>query len=71
MGLAIFCPITSKVKGYPFEVVMPENCPIQGVILSDQVKNLDWSVRNADYICELPEDKLLEVLCKLKTLIIH
>ncbi len=69
VGLAIFCPITSNIKGYPFEVIMPDNCPVKGVILSDQVKNLDWPERSAEYICKLPEDKLSEVLCKLKTLI--
>lgn len=69
VGLAIFCPITSQVKGYPFEVVLPNNFPVKGVILSDQVKNLDWSERNVEFICKLPEDKLVEVLCKLDPLI--
>lgn len=69
VGLAIFCPITSQIKGYPFEVIMPDNCPVKGVILSDQVKNLDWRERRAEFICKLSEDKLSEVLCKLMTLI--
>ncbi len=41
VGLAICCPITSQVKGYPFEVNIPEGTPLQGVILSDQIKSLD------------------------------
>ncbi|UNC91340.1 endoribonuclease MazF [Candidatus Contubernalis alkaliaceticus] len=69
VGLAIFCPITSQVKGYPFEVILPKDCPVKGVILSDQVKNLDWSDRNVEFICTLPEDKLVEVLYKLEALI--
>ena len=46
-GLALFCPITGRVKGYPFEVDMPEGLPATGCILSDQVKSLDWRERKA------------------------
>ena len=38
VGLAILCPITSKIKGYPFEVMLPDNLAITGAVLSDQVK---------------------------------
>ena len=38
---AIVCPITTRVKGYPFEVVLPEGLPIAGVVLADQVKSVD------------------------------
>jgi len=68
-GLAIFCPITSQVKGYPFEVLIPEGLPITGAILSDQVKSLDWRARNAGLICMLPDAIISEVLQKLGTLI--
>jgi mRNA interferase MazF len=47
VGLMLCCPITSKIKGYPFEVALPEGLPIAGVILSDQIRNLDWRTRNA------------------------
>jgi mRNA interferase MazF len=53
-GLAIFCPITSQVKGYPFEVKLPAGLPVTGVILADQVKSLDWQVREAALIKKLP-----------------
>jgi mRNA interferase MazF len=53
-GLAIMCPVTSQVKGYPFEVPMPSGLPVSGVILADQVKSLDWHARNAEMICTLP-----------------
>lgn len=53
-SLAIVVPITSKVKGYRFEVPLPPNCPIQGVILSNSIQSLDWRVRNIDYIDTVP-----------------
>ncbi len=69
VGLAILCPITSKVKGYPFEVPLPDGLPIGGTALSDQVKSLDWRVRNAELICQLPPDTLDEILQKLGALL--
>ena len=69
-GLSLFCPITSKVKGYPFEVQLPKNCPIHGVILSDQLKSLDWHVRNTEFVCETPPEILNDLFNKLKTLIL-
>lgn len=69
VGLAILCPITSRIKGYPFEVLLPDGLPINGVVLSDQVKNLDWRARNAELICKLPNSALQEVMQKLGTLL--
>lgn len=69
VGLAILCPITSQIKGYPFEVLIPEGLKISGAILSDQVKNLDWKARQAKLVCKLPKATLDEVLQKLSTLI--
>jgi mRNA interferase MazF len=68
-GLAILCPLTSQVKGYPFEVLIPEGMKISGAVLADQVKSLDWRVRQAEWICVLPKASLEEVLQKLATLI--
>jgi mRNA interferase MazF len=70
-GLAILCPITSIVKGYPFEVLLPEGLPVAGAILSDQVKSLDWRIRNAELLCTLPAGIIAEVLLKLNTLLSH
>lgn len=67
-GLAIFCPITSVIKGYPFEVKIGQNYPVNGVILADQVKSLDWRIRIAEYICRLDSLTLNIVLEKLKLL---
>lgn len=69
VGLAICCPVTSQVKGYPFEVKIPPNLPAGGVVLSDQVKSLDWRVREARFICRLPATVTAEVLEKLGTLL--
>jgi len=69
VGLAILCPITSQVKGYPFEVLIPEGLEISGAILSDQVKSLDWKARQAELVCKLPPATVDEVLQKLSTLL--
>lgn len=69
VGLAILCPITSQVKGYPFEVLIPQGLKIGGAILSDQVKSLDWKARQAELICKLPSVTVDEVLQKLNTLV--
>lgn len=68
-GLAVFCPLTSRVKGYPFEVLLPPGLPAAGAILSDQVKSLDWRARRTEYICALPAETIGEVLGKLRTLL--
>lgn len=68
-GLAILCPITSHIKGYPFEVILPDGLPITGTILSDQVKSLDWRTRNAELICTLPGEIISETVQKLSTLL--
>lgn len=69
VGLAILCPITSQVKGYPFEVLIPDGLEVNGAILSDQVKSLDWRVRKAEFSCKLPLTVFNEVVQKLSTLI--
>jgi len=68
-GLVLVCPITSQVKGYPFEVLLSQGLPISGVALSDQVKSADWRARNAAFICVLPATTLAEVVAKLSTLL--
>ena len=67
-GLAVLCPLTRQVKGYPFEVRLPAGLPVTGAILSDQVKSLDWRARKAELICTLPPETISEVLTKLATL---
>jgi mRNA interferase MazF len=69
VGLAIVCPITTQIKGYPFEVILPSGLAVTGAVLSDQVKSLDWRTRNATFICRLPTPTIAEVLQKLSTLV--
>ena len=69
VGLAILCPITNQIKGYPFEVVISPGYEVGGVVLADQAKSLDWRIRKAEFICALPQEVILEVLDKLGTLL--
>jgi mRNA interferase MazF len=68
-GLAIACPITNQVMGYPFEVVLPAGIPVAGVVLSDHVRNIDWRARRAERAGRADDDTLSEVCGKLAALI--
>ena len=68
-GLAVLCPITSQVKGYPFEVPMPENQPVRGVALADQIKSLDWRARKVTSFSRVPPEVLVQVFRRLVALI--
>jgi len=61
--------VTSQVKGYPFEVLLPEGLGVGGVILSDQLKSLDWRVRRARRIGSVPGDVLQETVGKILALV--
>ena len=69
VGLAILCPITSQVKGYPFDVQIPEGLPVEGVVLADQAKSLDWRARGAELLCTVPQESTSAVLQRLETLV--
>jgi len=69
VGLAIFCPVTSQVKGYPFEVPLPDGLGVRGVVLSDQVKCLDWRARRATLIAAVPPAVLDQVVARIVALI--
>jgi mRNA interferase MazF len=68
-GLAIACPITSQQKGYPFEVPLPRNSSIAGVVLADHVKSLDWRERRAEQAGKVPPEILEEVRERLRPLL--
>lgn len=70
-GLALFCPITSRIKSYPFEVLLPSSGAVTGVVLSDQVKSLDWRARRARFEAKAPRQVVGEVLEKLTVLFSH
>lgn len=69
VGLALLCPITSQVKGYPFEVSIPDGLPVAGAVLADQLKSLDWRARDATFVCTLPTTVTREVLQKVGLLL--
>lgn len=69
LGLALFCPITNQIKGFPFEVIIPEGQDIRGAVLSDQVKNFDWKARKAKFVEKMPAQITEEVIGKILTLL--
>ena len=69
VGLALFCPVSSKIKGYPFEVQLPYGDTVSGVVLSDQVKSLDWRSRNAKLIGRVSSDVLTMVTARVLPLL--
>ena len=69
VGLALCCPVTSQVKGYPFEVLLPSGLDVEGAILSDQIKSLDWRVRKARRIGRAPSGVLEETVAKIFALV--
>lgn len=66
-GFAVICPITRQIKGYPFEVKLPEGLEIEGVILTDQVKSLDWKARNLIIKDKVTDETITECLDKIHT----
>ena len=67
VGLGLFCPITSKIKNYPFEVRL-KNEKIDGVVLSDQIKSFDWKIRKIKFIIKESDETIQEVINKLNAL---
>lgn len=68
-GLALFCPLTTQIKGYPFEVLLPEGLKVSGAILADHVKNLDWRLRKARFYDRIPHSIYQQVIQKLTALV--
>jgi mRNA interferase MazF len=68
-SLALFCPVTTRTKGYPFEVVLPHGLPIEGAVLCDQIKSLDWKARRSRLAVKLPDLILEDVLAKVRALL--
>ena len=68
-GMSVVCPISNQQKGYPFEVELPAGLPVSGVVLSDQMKNLDWRVRATGYLARVDEETVLRVVERFLPLI--
>lgn len=69
VGLALFCPITSTQKGYPFEVSLPDEGAATGVILADQLRSLDWRARRAKKFDQASGEIVAGVLGRIKLLV--
>ena len=63
-GRALCVPVTTKAKGYPFEVALPPDCPVQGVAFADQVTCLDWRARHARPAAVLPSAVVAQILAR-------
>jgi mRNA interferase MazF len=68
-GLALFVPITSQIKGYPFEIVLPAGLSVGGAVLTDQVKSLDWRARGLKRIGRLPAEVVDQILKRVALLL--
>lgn len=68
-GLLLACPVTSKIKGYPFEVLLPDGLRVSGVILADQIKSLDWKARRVEFAAAADGSILNDVLSLILPLI--
>lgn len=68
-NLTLICPITSRKKGWPFEVVLPSSLKTQGVILVDQIRAVDCQARKAKIVEQVPIETLNEVLARLEPLV--
>jgi mRNA interferase MazF len=66
-SLMLCCPMTTQIKGYPFEVLMTGNRP--SAVLADQVKSLDWVVRKARYKGKATPTELAGVRAKILALL--
>ena len=69
VGLALFCPVTSKIKGYPFEVDLPDASSVRGVILADQIKSLDWRARHAEFAGRATRQVVDKVVEKIRAIL--
>jgi mRNA interferase MazF len=69
VGPAALCPITNRLKRYPFEVPLSAGLPVTAAILSDHVKSFDWRARDAQLTCALPDNIVSQALEKLGTLL--
>lgn len=68
-GLCLVCPITTKIKGYPFEVTLEGAKKTAGVALADQVRSIDWQARKIKVIDRLSTSAVATILAKFKPLL--
>ena len=69
-GLVLLCPVTSKAKGYPFEVALPPGLPVAGVVMADQIRSMDWRARGVRIAATLPRTVAANIIAKAVTLLV-
>jgi mRNA interferase MazF len=67
--LALFCPITSRAKNYPFEFELPPGLTLKGVVLTDQIKSFDWAARNISFVESAPQDMVQRMLRRIERML--
>ena len=70
-GLALVCPITGRKKGYPFEVELPQGFSIQGVVLADQIRAVDWKARGLRFAAKCPPEAVSDVIARIRALMVE
>ncbi len=65
----IVCPITTKVKGFPFEVMLPAGAAVKGAVLADHIKSMDHAARDLELIGRAPQSVVDEVLARVAPLV--
>jgi mRNA interferase MazF len=68
-SFVIVCPITGTIKGYPFEVVLPDGLPISGAVLADQIKSIDRHARRIEFAGKAPESIVRDVQARIAPLL--
>jgi mRNA interferase MazF len=68
-GLAFVCPLTNQVKGSSFEVSMPKDAKLTGVVLCDHLRSFDWIERKAEFHSKAPQDVIFEVLIRIEAIL--
>ena len=69
-GLVLLCPVTSKARGYPFEVALPTGLPVAGVVMADQIRSMDWRARGVKIATTLPRKVAANIIAKAVTLLV-
>ena len=68
-GLALTCPITSRARGFPFEVPLPADLPVTGIVLGQQLKSVDWRARGSEFAARAPDVVVQAVLARVRPLL--
>lgn len=68
-GLVIICPITKKIKNYPFEAILENENHVEGAILTDQIRTIDFTKRKTKFVTHVGAKTINSVLLKINRII--